>query len=53
MIRGGAGMFYMPIPAMYASQVATDNGFRQKQLFLDVMQPAQAALFPKYPAAHW
>lgn len=50
-IRGGAGIFYMPIPAMYASQVATDNGIQQKQLFLDVMQPAQAALFPKYGSA--
>jgi hypothetical protein len=50
-IRGGAGIFYMPIPAMYASQVATDNGIQQKQLFLDVMQPAQAALFPKYAAS--
>jgi len=48
-IRGGAGLFYMPIPAMYASQVATDNGLQQSQLFLDNMQPAQAALFPSYP----
>lgn len=49
-IRGGAGLFYMPIPAMYASQVATDNGLQQTELRLDLMQPAQAALFPKYPA---
>ena len=48
-IRGGAGLFYMPIPAMYASQVANDNGLQQTQLFLDLMVPAQAALFPSYP----
>ncbi len=48
-IRGGAGVFYMPIPAMYASQVATDNGIQQSQLFLNLMIPAQADLFPTYP----
>ncbi len=50
-IRGGGGLFYMPIPAMYASQVATDNGIQQSQLFLNLMIPAQAALFPSYPNA--
>ncbi|MGC2109450.1 MAG: carboxypeptidase regulatory-like domain-containing protein [Candidatus Korobacteraceae bacterium] len=49
-IRGGAGLFYMPIPSIYASQVALDNGMQQSQLFLDLMNPAQAALFPSYPA---
>lgn len=49
-IRGGAGIFYMQVPSMYVSQVATDNGLQQTQLFLDLMKPAQAALFPKYPA---
>ncbi len=48
-LRGGAGIFYTPVPAMYASQVANRNGVTQSQLFLDLMQPAQAALFPKYP----
>ncbi len=47
-VRGGAGLFYMPIPAMYASQVANDTG-QSSQLFLNLMQPAQAALFPTYP----
>ena len=47
-IRGGGGLFYMPIPAMYASQVASDTG-QSSQLFLDMMQPAQAALFSSYP----
>jgi Carboxypeptidase regulatory-like domain len=49
-IRGGAGLFYMPIPAMYASQVANDTG-QSSQLFLDLMKPAQTALFPSYPDA--
>ncbi len=48
-IRGGAGVFYTPIPAIYASQVVTKNGATQSQLFLDLMQPAQARLFPTYP----
>lgn len=39
-LRGGAGIFYAPVPAMYASQVATDNGVNRSQLFLDLMQPA-------------
>ena len=50
-IRGGAGLFYMPIPAMYLSQVATDNGLQASEVFLDMMNPAQAALFPTYPNA--
>ena len=49
-IRGGAGLFYMPIPTMYISQVATDNG-QSSEVFLNLMQPAQAALFPSYPNA--
>ena len=49
-IRGGAGIFYMPIPAMYISQVATDNG-QSSEVFLDMMKPAQAALFPSYSNA--
>src|SRR5271165_4021600 len=48
-LRGGAGIFYTPIPAMYASQVANDNGLSQSRLFLDNMIPAQAAVFPTYP----
>jgi hypothetical protein len=49
-IRGGAGLFYTPIPAIYASQVANDNGVAQSRLFLDLMQPAQDTVFPTYPA---
>jgi hypothetical protein len=48
-LRGGFGIFYTQIPAMYASQVATDNGISQSSIFLDNMVPAQAAVFPKYP----
>ncbi len=36
---------------MYASQVETDNGLTQSQLFLDIMKPADAAIFPTYPNA--
>ena len=49
-IRGGGGLFYMPIPAMYAAQVATDNGIQQSSLFLNLMGLVQAALFPSYPS---
>ena len=48
-LRAGAGLFYVPIPAMYASQVAIDNGVNGGQIFLDNSIPAQAAVFPKYP----
>jgi hypothetical protein len=47
--RGGFGRFYSLIPAMYASQVETDNGITNTELFLDIMKPADAAIFPKYP----
>jgi hypothetical protein len=50
-LRGGAGVFYVPIPAMYVSEIATDNGIQQSQVFLNLMNPAQAALFPSYPSA--
>ena len=48
-VHGGYGVFYMQIPSMYASQVATDNGITSGQVFLDNMIPADAAVFPKYP----
>jgi hypothetical protein len=48
-VRGGAGRFYSVVPSIYASQVETDNGLAQSHLFLDMMQPAAAALFPTYP----
>ena len=50
-LRGGFGRFYSLIPSIYASQVETDNGLTQTQLFLDIMKPADAAIFPKYPNA--
>ncbi len=50
-VRGGFGRFYSLIPSMYASQVETDNGLTQTHLFLDIMKPADAAIFPKYPNA--
>ena len=48
-IRGGAGRFYSLVPSIYASQVQTDNGMEQSDLFLDIMKPADAAIFPTYP----
>jgi Carboxypeptidase regulatory-like domain/TonB dependent receptor len=48
-VHGGFGIFYMQIPSMYVSQVATDNGITGGQIFLDNMIPADAAVFPKYP----
>jgi hypothetical protein len=50
-VRGGFGRFYSLIPGMYASQVETDNGLAQSHLFLDIMKPADAAIFPAYPNA--
>ncbi len=48
-IRGGAGRFYSLVPSIYASQVQTDNGMEQSHLYLDLMKPADAAIFPTYP----
>ena len=48
-LRGGFGRFYSLIPGMYASQVETDNGLAQNHLYLDIMKPADARLFPTYP----
>lgn len=49
-IRAGFGMFYARVPAMYASQVETDNGLRQSHLNLDNLNLVQALAFPAYPA---
>jgi len=49
-LRGGGGLFYAPIPAIYASQVAIDNGVSGGEIDLNNAIPAQAASFPKYPA---
>ena len=50
-LRGGFGRFYSLIPAMYASKVENGTGMTQTQLFLDIMKPADAAIFPNYPNA--
>jgi outer membrane receptor protein involved in Fe transport len=50
-VRGGFGRFYSLVPSMYASQVEIDNGLAKSQLYLDIMNPAQARVFPKYPNA--
>ncbi len=48
-LQGAFGLFYSQVPSIYASQVATDNGVSQSQVFLDNMIPADAAVFPTYP----
>jgi hypothetical protein len=48
-VRGGFGRFYSLIPNMYASESAIDNGITNTRLYLDVMNPAQAAVFPRLP----
>jgi hypothetical protein len=50
-VRGGFGRFYSQIPNMYAAQVETNNGLTSSEIFLDLMKPTNAALFPKYPNA--
>ncbi len=50
-LRGGFGRFYSLIPGIYASQVENDNGLTQSRLYLDIMKPADAAIFPTYPNA--
>jgi hypothetical protein len=49
-IRGGYGLFYTRIPAMYASQIETDNGARRMHLMLSNARQEDRALFPAYPA---
>ncbi len=53
LLRGGGGRFYSMVPGIYASQVETDNGLAQSQLFLDIMKPADAALFPYLSKTRW
>jgi outer membrane receptor protein involved in Fe transport len=50
-VRGGFGRFYSQVPGIYASKVETGNGLGQSRLFLDIMKPADAAIFPQYPNA--
>ncbi|MGI9102659.1 MAG: TonB-dependent receptor domain-containing protein [Terriglobales bacterium] len=48
-VRGGFGLFYTRIPAMYTSAIETENGARQLHLFLSNTQNGDADIFPTYP----
>jgi hypothetical protein len=50
-LRGGFGRFYSLVPSIYASQVENDNGVSNTELFVDIMKPNNAAVFPTYPNA--
>ena len=49
-IRGGYGLFYTRIPAMYASAVETENGDRRTHLMLTNARQEDRPLFPTYPS---
>src|SRR5262249_2527670 len=48
-LRGGYGWFYTRIPQIYASSVASDNGFSGFNLILDNMDYYDQQIFPTYP----
>ncbi len=48
-IRAGYGMFYVRIPQIYSSAIATDNGITDAQLFLNDSNYYDHQVFPTYP----
>jgi hypothetical protein len=48
-VRAGYGIFYVRIPEIYSSVVATDNGITDSQVFLNNDQFADNQAFPVYP----
>jgi hypothetical protein len=48
-IRAGYGMFYVRIPQIYNSAIATDNGITDAQLFLNNTNYYDHQVFPTYP----
>jgi len=48
-IRGGYGMFYVRIPQIYNSAIATDNGITDSQIFLNNGNYYDHEVFPTYP----
>jgi outer membrane receptor protein involved in Fe transport len=48
-IRAGYGMFYVRIPQIYNSAIATDNGITDAQLFLNDSNYYDHQVFPTYP----
>jgi hypothetical protein len=48
-IRAGYGLFYVRIPQIYNSAIATENGISDAQLFLNNTNYYDHQLFPVYP----
>jgi hypothetical protein len=48
-VRAGYGIFYVRIPQIYNSTVATDNGLTDSQIFLNNTQYFDQQVFPTYP----
>jgi hypothetical protein len=48
-VRGGYGIFYMRIPQIYNSAIATDNGVSDSQVFLNNSNYYDHQVFPVYP----
>jgi hypothetical protein len=48
-IRAGYGIFYVRIPQIYNSAIATENGITDAQLFLDNSNYYDNQVFPVYP----
>jgi len=48
-IRAGYGLFYVRIPQIYNSAIATENGISDSQLFLNNTNYYDHQLFPVYP----
>ncbi|HUO25088.1 MAG TPA: TonB-dependent receptor, partial [Candidatus Aquilonibacter sp.] len=48
-LRAGYGIFYVRIPQIYNSVVATENGVTDSQVFLNDTQAADQPVFPTYP----
>jgi hypothetical protein len=48
-IRAGYGLFYVRIPQIYNSAIATDNGVTDAQVFLNTSDYYDHQVFPTYP----
>ena len=48
-IRAGYGMFYVRIPQIYNSAIATENGITDAQVFLNNTNYYDRQVFPTYP----
>lgn len=48
-IRGGYGIFYVRIPQIYNSTIATENGITDAQVFLNNTNFYDHQVFPTYP----